>query len=228
MIMIPALACDDRLYTELVELLRGDFECSVVNPAAPTMAACAEAVLGGAPEEPFAVLGTSFGGHVAREVALTAPERVAALVVMGAGAATGAGAADVFAERRRAVEEGELPDYLETMARTIVFESDGRGEAAANAFRLMARDVAPSRFLAQAEALARRDDHSTTISRIACPTLLLWGEKDSFSDPKAAKAMAGVMPNAELSIIAECGHLPCLERPMRVASEIRRVLRPQV
>ncbi|MEF2073813.1 alpha/beta fold hydrolase [Consotaella aegiceratis] len=225
MVLIPALACDERLYTELIELLRGGFDCQVVVPSAPTMAECVDAVLKATPSKPFILAGTSFGGHVAREVALAAPERVSGLLVMGAGASAPAGS-QVYEERRRAVDQGRLDDLLETMARTIVFESEKRGEAAADAFRAMARSVSPEVFLNQSAALATRPDRTADLERIACRTLLLWGEKDVFSDPSEARRMASAIPDSELSVLAECGHLPALERPMRVASEIRRVFLP--
>ena len=46
------------------------------------LAGCVEQVLAAAPEQ-FSILGTSFGGRVAMEVALAAPERVKGLVVIG-------------------------------------------------------------------------------------------------------------------------------------------------
>ena len=49
--------------------------------------------------------------------------------------------------------------------------------------------------------------------RIVMPTLLLWGEADALVPPAYAEAFHSLLPNAEVAIIDQCGHLPQLERP---------------
>ncbi|WP_102959599.1 alpha/beta fold hydrolase [Mangrovicella endophytica] len=225
LILIPAFACDARLYGSLIELLRGDYDCAVVIPAEPTMEACAAAALAEAGEGPFIVCGTSFGGHVAREMAFAAPDRIAGLIVMGAGAGAPASQA-VYDERHAAIENGRAGEMLETMARAIVFEEEGRGEAAADMFRAMAAAADPAVLLAQNAALARRPDRRDDVARLACRTLLIWGEEDRFSPPADGADMAARMVQAEYVTLTDCGHLPSLEAPMRVAAEIRRVFVP--
>ncbi|WP_019998122.1 alpha/beta fold hydrolase [Aureimonas ureilytica] len=221
LLFVPAFACDGDLYEPLIPLLRPDFDCETVTPAEPDMAACARLVLDAAGEGPFLVAGTSFGGHVAREVALMAPDRVRGLVVMGAGPA---GVADrtPLERRRAAIEADGGAEMLEEMARRIVFEPEGRGQDAADAFRRMAARATAGRLLAQNEALATRPDRGADLGRIPCPALLLWGAEDAFSPPSVGEAMAGAMPDARFVPLDECGHLPSLEAPMRVAAEIRR------
>ena len=221
LVFIPAVACDGDLYEPLVPLLRPDFDCRTVTPAEADMAACAKAVLNAVGEGPFVIAGTSFGGHVAREVALMAPAQVRGLVVMGAGPA---GVVDPtpLERRRAAIEADGGAEMLEDMARRIVFEPEGRGEAAADTFRLMVGRAGASLLLAQNEALASRPDRTGEVARIACPALLLWGAEDRFSPPSAGEAMASAMPDARFVLLDECGHLPSLEAPMRVAAEIRR------
>ena len=98
LVMIPALGCDGRLYTEISPRLS-----EVVKPVSIVadwreMAGCVQQVLAGAPEK-FIILGTSFGGRVALEAAFAAPQRVQGLVVIGAGAGV---AGDPSAGLRRA------------------------------------------------------------------------------------------------------------------------------
>ncbi len=221
LLLVPAFACDGDLYEPLVPLLRPDFDCAVVAPAEPSMAACARRVLDTAGEGPFLVAGTSFGGHVAREVALMAPDRVRGLVIMGAGAA-GVSDPAPLERRRAAIRADGGAEMLEDMARRIVFEPEGRGQDAADRFRLMAARATPDQLLAQNEALATRPDRSADLGQLRCPALLLWGAEDAFSPPSVGEAMAAGMPNARFVRLEECGHLPSLEAPMRVAAEIRR------
>lgn len=220
LILVPALACDGDLYEPLIPLLRPDFDCRVVAPAAPDMAACAREVVDAAEGRPFVVAGTSFGGHVAREAALAAPDQVQGLIVMGA-APQGPTSREPFDRRRAAIEADGGAEMLEEMARAIVFDPDGRGQEAADAFRAMAARASVDRLLAQNEALMTRPDRVADLPRLACRSLLIWGEADGFSAPEAGRAMAGAMPDAEFVLLEECGHLPSLETPMRVAAAIR-------
>ncbi|KQT83923.1 alpha/beta fold hydrolase [Aurantimonas sp. Leaf443] len=219
--LIPAFACDEALYESVVELLRADFDCAVFVAEAPTLRECADALLAEAGSGRFLVWGTSFGGHVAREVALAAPGRVAGLIVSGAGAAAPTDTAP-FEARRAAIASGDPSLLLEEMARGVVFEPEGRGEAAADLFRAMAARAPLERLSAQNEALAGRPDRMADLAGLPVPTLLLWGAEDGFSPPAAAEAMRAAMPDARCVVIEDCGHLPSLESPMQCAAAIRR------
>jgi pimeloyl-ACP methyl ester carboxylesterase len=50
------------------------------------------------------------------------------------------------------------------------------------------------------------------LCRIACPTLLLWGENDRLVPAAYGQAYKGLIAQAELEIIPACGHLPMFER----------------
>lgn len=228
LLLVPAFACDGDLYEPLIPLLRPDFDCETVIAEAPDMAACAASVLKAAGGRPFVVLGTSFGGHVARETALLAPAQVRGLVVMGAGAGA-AGSRRPYDERRAAIEADGGTALFEAMARAIVFEPEGRGQEAADTFRLMAGRAPQGRVLAQNEALMTRPERLERVASIGCPSLLIWGDEDVFSVPADGRAMAEAMPDARLIGLEECGHLPSLEAPMRVAAAIRaRFVEPPV
>jgi pimeloyl-ACP methyl ester carboxylesterase len=51
------------------------------------------------------------------------------------------------------------------------------------------------------------------IHRITMPTLLLWGDSDGVVPIAYGKAFQQLLPNATLRIIEKCGHLPQQERP---------------
>jgi pimeloyl-ACP methyl ester carboxylesterase len=54
--------------------------------------------------------------------------------------------------------------------------------------------------------LARR------LHRIACPTLLLWGDHDKLVPPAFGEAYRQHIPGAELKFIKNCGHMPMFEK----------------
>jgi pimeloyl-ACP methyl ester carboxylesterase len=50
------------------------------------------------------------------------------------------------------------------------------------------------------------------LRRIACPTLLLWGDHDRLVPPAYGEAYKKLIPGAELKLIKDCGHLPMFEK----------------
>lgn len=51
------------------------------------------------------------------------------------------------------------------------------------------------------------------LERVPHPTLFLWGEDDGFGGEEVAKATVALMPNAELRMFPDQGHLPWLDAP---------------
>ncbi len=59
-------------------------------------------------------------------------------------------------------------------------------------------------------------------SRIAAPTMILWGARDIFLDPRARFRLKNEIVNApvRVQLVEEAGHLPGVERPEFVAESI--------
>lgn len=68
----------------------------------------------------------------------------------------------------------------------------------------------------------RRFDPALTISdevfsHVTTPTLFLWGADDGFGGEDVARDVVGRMPNAELVMLPDSGHLPWLDDPSGAA-----------
>ena len=50
------------------------------------------------------------------------------------------------------------------------------------------------------------------LHRVAIPSLVIWGEKDMIFPPALGKAFQDLIPGAELVMLADCGHLPQIEK----------------
>ncbi len=61
---------------------------------------------------------------------------------------------------------------------------------------------------------------------INVPTLVLSGELDWLTRPRAMRRMADLIPNVEFVSLPFCGHLPQLERPAAVNRILERFLEP--
>lgn len=65
---------------------------------------------------------------------------------------------------------------------------------------------------------------SDYIKKIACPTLIIWGEQDKILGTKDAKRFEQTIPNSRLVWIPDCGHVPHLEHPGNTAQVIKSFL----
>jgi len=76
-------------------------------------------------------------------------------------------------------------------------------------------------YLKQQTANIARSDSRPTLKGIRCPTLVLVGDSDELTPPERAAEIAEGIPDAELVVVPECGHLSTLERPAAVNHALR-------
>jgi len=209
-VFIPALLCDDALYADVIAALAGRVEPHVMASPKPVMGDSVTDILSRAPAR-FALAGTSYGGNLALEIALAAPERVAALWLMGCNpAAPAAGGPDLPGGLRA------TPNAVIDMLAGLVAHKDH--DAAAAAFRGMARRVGGAAGAAQAQALAGRSEVASRLAGLHMPALVLWGEDDALVPMPVGRALADALPHARFHALPVCGHLPTLERPAEAAA----------
>jgi pimeloyl-ACP methyl ester carboxylesterase len=55
------------------------------------------------------------------------------------------------------------------------------------------------------------EDFSATVREVDVPTHIVWGEHDSVAPIRTGKVLGGLMPNAELHVIREAGHVPMVD-----------------
>lgn len=218
LVMIPAFGCDERLYAPIAPLLPSNVLATTLVADFDSIESSAEHVLAQAPER-FVVLGTSFGGRVALQTALSAPERVDGLIVIGSGPGP---VADPKAGWRRSerLRAGEAEAVMAEMGDMISHLPGPNGPATREAFIEMCRTVGTDAMTRQSDALAKRIDLRPRLKEIACPALLLWGAEDKFSATADGRAMAAAMPKGRYVELAGCGHFPTLEYPEETAAAI--------
>ncbi len=66
-------------------------------------------------------------------------------------------------------------------------------------------------------------DFRREVKKIACPTLIICGEKDK-ANKTAALELQEQIPGAELSIIPNAGHEVNMDKPMELGKKIREFL----
>ncbi len=170
----------------------------------------------------LSLLGHSFGGLVAAEIAAALPKTVSRLVLIDP---VGLWRDDLPVKNWMLLSEKER--------RPSLF-ADSEGEAARSFFGFPDDPAERIDALAQfiwAQACTgkfvwpvpdrgfRRRAH-----RIAAPSLILWGNADRIIAPAYAREFANCIAGARVRLISEAGHLPHLEQLEVVASAVNEFL----
>jgi pimeloyl-ACP methyl ester carboxylesterase len=241
LILVHGAVCDSRVWERQFDAFSGEF--SVVAWDAPGCGESADPpesfrlpeyadVLAGLLEtlglERAHVLGHSFGGALALELARRHPARVRTLILIG-GYAGWAGSLPASEVQRRlvfALEAAErLPHDFDPESMPGLFSDKLAPEAAATLARIMS-ESRPVATRAMAYALAEADLREA-LPFIAVPTLLVYGDADERSSLTVAHDLRDGIPGSRLVVLPGLGHECYLEDPDRVNSEVRNFLREQ-
>jgi 3-oxoadipate enol-lactonase len=174
------------------------------------------------------VLGMSLGGMVAQELAITHPDRVDRLVLVGttpgwpfaypmpaASVRLIASAARLPAEaaRRRHTENALSAHTVRHRPEVVNRLIERQGSERADRGAVLAQAVAGARYVGRLRQ-----------ARIRARTLVLHGGADTVVDPRNARLLAGRIPDARLVIFPGLGHLLFWEDPDGFAAAVTSFL----
>lgn len=161
--------------------------------------------------ERYRVVGTSFGGMVAQELAVTFPERIErlALVCTSSGGAGGASYPLHTLADKTDAERAEIGIALLDTRFTAEWLAEHEGDRVLAAMIADRGNVAKSAEVLRGERLqleARADlDVYDRLPKITCPTFVASGRYDGIAPASNGRAIAAQIPDAELRIY-EGGH----------------------
>jgi pimeloyl-ACP methyl ester carboxylesterase len=174
-----------------------------------------------------AVVGNSMGGFAAAELAINFPRRVERLVLVSAAgistyndrAGTRALSGLRRAERVISAYAGWVAAHSDAVARRPGLRNATLGFVASHPRRLPAalaaeqiRGAGKPGFV-QALAANLDYDFRDRLTEIACPTLIVWGDKDRVITARDADRFAELIPGSRKVVFEDTGHVPMLERP---------------
>lgn len=179
-----------------------------------TIAGMAARLLAEAPAR-FHLVAHAMGGFTAFEVMRQGPERVISLSLI-ATLAPNDGPAQT--ERRqgyiRLVESGQFAGVVEERIPILVHPARREDAPLLTVVRRMAADTGPETFLSQQRAIMGRADSRPSLGAIAVPTLVIRGAQDGITTQAHVDEILAGIPAARFEEIADCGHLPTLEKPV--------------
>ena len=174
------------------------------------------------------LVGNSMGGHVASETAILYPQRVAALVLIGAGGLPGNFGHSLAVRMAAWPVIGPVLRSLPSRRRTrdglrnAVYDPDTISDADVDAY------YAPLRTAGGTTAFVARLQQRVPVERVArirtitAPTLVITGDTDRLVPPAMARQYHELIPGSELLVLERTGHLPQEERPEQVVDAVAR------
>ena len=171
--------------------------------------------------EQFHVVGNSMGGHLAALYTLEYPGQVLSTALFNNSGIDAPDESDLL----RALGKGENPlvvdsiaDFDELLA-FVAYKQPFIPWPVKGVFAQSALDHAEfNRFIFDFLKNDRASGLEHMLSNIENPVLILWGEYDRTLDVSSIEVMRPLLPQAEVVIMKDTGHLPMIERPGETAA----------
>ena len=172
---------------------------------------------------PIVLAGLSMGGYVALALALRHRELLAGLALVdtrpGADTPEGRAKRDELAglarrEGAAAVADAMLPNML----------GPSPDPAVADRLRAVMAACPAETIVLALMAMKGRDDVTPLLATLDVPAAVVCGEHDAITPTDLARTMAAELPDAELTIVPDAGHMTPMEQPAAVAAALWTLL----
>ena len=209
----------------------GDSESGpIAGPAFDFHTACVISLLDELDLQTADIVAQSLGGSVALNLAATHPERVNRIVVTGsqpvaAPELTSANAALVRKVRTKYYGDGgPKPDKMRQLLAELEWCDSSKIPAETVEARYRHSITPWALAVADGSGRGEAQDLSDRLPAVWHQTLWLWGARDPFAGPEYAFAAAALMPNADVTVLANTSHHPQEERPTAYGRAVREFL----
>ena len=159
------------------------------------------------------VIGNSFGGWIAAEIALRHSPRIAGIALLNAvGVDPGSDGREIVDPTKVAPAERAALAFFDP-ARFAILPAGPEGAAVMAANQQTLRVYTGGPLMYDPGLRAR-------LARMPVPALVAWGENDRIVDVDYGRSFAGAMARADFKLIARAGHFPHIEQREEVVALI--------
>ena len=238
LVLLHGWGLDSRVWSGVADELARDFRLTLIDlpghgrspaRAATDLPRMARALLRAAPGHAV-WLGWSLGGLAALQAALDEPSRVARVLTV-AGTPRFVQAGDWPRAVAPAVFDGFASDlqgdYPGTVRRFLALQARGsdQGRDTLRALRGLAPEegTAAPPALAQGLGILRQADLRPRLAALEVPLAMLFGARDGLVPAGVAEHIAGLRPDADITILEGAGHAPFISHPAEFCRWVRSV-----
>ena len=221
-VLLHGTPLSPEVFSDVAERLQDDGQvlCPRVElgRAATTTRELAAAIVADLPPGgPLHLVGHSFGGQVAVDLVLAAPELVASLCLI----CSRDSPFPPFAAAAQQLRWGRRPDLSATLSRWFrPAESAANGPVVRYA-RACLEQADPQSWALALDAIAGFD-RTREVSSISAPCTLIAAEHDTVSTPAAMSALAARLRHARLEVVPGAFHMSPFVQPDALAEMIKR------
>lgn len=220
LLFLHALPLDGAMWLQQSDLLPGSTYAPTLYGCGDTLRDWAVAALAEVKEQRIVVVGCSVGGSCSLEVASIAPDRVAALVLIGTNARHRPDP-ELHARALRILEEGGVEAAWEAFWHPLF--ADGNGDARAEGRRLAVSHAAVD-IARGVTVFHTRPDLESVLAAFEGPVIYVTGDADVAPGPQSSARQAGLALHGQLHVIEGCGHYVPLEQPEELNTILRAVI----
>lgn len=165
--------------------------------------------------------GVSVGGMVAQSVAARRPDLLRAVILSNT--AVRIGTAERWNDRIAGVTANGIATIADTILENWFAPSYRNAKPDLWAMHRSMLCRTPTEGYTATCATIRDTDLSADVGAISVPTLCVAGAHDRSVTPDQVQALAAGIPGARCKVLADVGHLPALESPVRMAALIEEM-----
>jgi pimeloyl-ACP methyl ester carboxylesterase len=221
LLFLHALPLDGSMWTAQKQLLPGSTHTPTLYPFGDSIEAWAAEALKIAKGDRLIVVGCSVGGSCALELAVIAPDRVAALVLLGTKVVHRPDPALHDAALRTLREKG-LEETWNTFWAPL-FSRSAESQVIDNGRQIMLRQ-SPLDIARGITVFHRRPSRDEFLATFPRPIVVVTGADDVAPGLEVSKAQAALARQGRLHVLPECGHYVPLERPENLNSILQAVI----
>lgn len=152
------------------------------------------------------VLGNSLGGHICQLLALTYPDVVHSIILTGSSGLFESAMGNTFPKR------GSY-EYVKAKTEMVFYNPESATQELIDEVFATVNDLGKCIRIVKTAKSAVRHNLEDKLKDIKQPVLLIWGKDDEVTPMWVGEKFHELLPNSELHLFDNCGHVAMMEHP---------------